>query len=74
MDNNHQSFLKPKPDPKLFVEIDKVLDNVRELWLGARTTEDKRKWSKRLDELLDERNKIAKEGLLKLNEADANSI
>lgn len=60
---NHEQlpFITPKPDPELFKEIDKVLDRVRFLWLNARTTENKRKWAKALDALLDERNRISKE-------------
>lgn len=54
-------FIVRKADPAVFEEIDKVLESVRHLWLNARTTEDKRKWAKRLDELLDERNRIKEE-------------
>jgi len=49
-------------DNKTLIEqLDKhALSLAREQWMNARTTEDKRKWRMRIDELLDERLKLMK--------------
>lgn len=45
---------------KLIEELDKTLSMARGCWIDARSTDDKRKWYKRLDELLEERSRLMK--------------
>jgi hypothetical protein len=40
---------------KLIEELDKTISMTRTFWMDARTNEDKAKWYKRINELLDER-------------------
>jgi hypothetical protein len=40
---------------KLIGELDRVLSQIRTLWMDGKTPEEKNKWRVRLDELLDER-------------------
>jgi hypothetical protein len=43
---------------KLIEELDKTISMTRTFWLDARTSEDKKKWYKRIDELLEERMRL----------------
>jgi len=43
---------------KLIEELDKTLSMARTCWIDARSTDDKKKWYKRLDELLEERMRL----------------
>lgn len=45
---------------KLIAELDKTLSTVRAFWMEARDEREKGKWRVRLDELLDERNRLMK--------------
>jgi len=43
---------------KLIEELDKTISMTRTFWIDARTNEDKAKWYKRVDELLEERMRL----------------
>jgi hypothetical protein len=43
---------------KLIEELDKTISMTRTFWMDARTNEDKKKWHKRIDELLEERMRL----------------
>ena len=45
---------------KLIEELDKTLSMTRTFWMDARSNDDKKKWYKRLDELLEERLRLMK--------------
>jgi hypothetical protein len=45
---------------KLIEELDKTLSMARGCWMDARSNEDKTKWYKRLNELLEERSRLMK--------------
>ena len=43
---------------KLIEELDKTISLARSSWMDARSTDDTRKWHKRIDELLEERMRL----------------
>lgn len=45
---------------KLIEELDKTISMARTCWMEARSTDDTKKWYKRIDELLEERMRLMK--------------